>query len=135
MTTYIEYVDGLEAIEISTVKRRFLHGPPRSLNTADLPAQWVQLPEGESEAMVLGDAAGSRWPVFSADLIIAMEAVGQDVARANFDGTVALMEAVRSALENTDLTEAPLSWTMRQAIVTVAGNDYWGVVCSVKGQG
>lgn len=135
MTTYVEYVDGLEALVVAGVARRYTEGPPLSLNTADLPAQWVQLPAGESEAMVLGDAAGSRWPTFSADLIIAIEAVGQSTGGANFDATITLMEALRTRLELTDLTEAPLAWVMRQAIVTVAGNDYWAVVASVRGQG
>jgi len=135
MTTYVEYVDGLEALVVAGVTRRYTSGPPLSLSTADLPAQWVQLPDGESEAMVLGDAAGSRWPTFSANLIVAIEAVGQSTGGANFDAAVTMMEAMRTRLELTDLTEAPLSWAMRQAIVTVAGNDYWAIVCSVKGQG
>jgi len=135
VTTYVEYVDGLEALVVAGVTRRYESGPPLSLNTADLPAQWVQLPAGESEAMVLGDAAGSRWPVFNADLIIAIEAVGQGTGDVNFDATIVLMEALRTRLELSDLTEAPLLWTMKQAIVTVAGNDFWAIVCSVKGQG
>lgn len=135
MTTYNEYVDGLEALVVTSVIRRYENGPPLSLSTADLPAQWVQLPAAESEAMVLGDAASSRWPIFSADLIVATEAVGQSTGGANFDDTVTMMENLRSRLELTDLTEAPLSWAMRQAIVTVAGNDFWAVVCSVSGQG
>jgi len=135
MTTYIEYVDSLEALVVAGVIRRYESGPPLALNTADLPAQWVQLPAGESEAMVLGDAAASRWPVFNADLIVAVEAVGQDTGGANFDATITLMEALRTRLELSDLTEVPLSWTIRQAIVTVAGNDFWAIVCSVKGQG
>ena len=135
MTTYVEYVDGLEALVVSGVARRYASGPPLSLNTADLPAQWVQLPAGESEAMVLGDASGSRWPTFNADLIVAIEAVGQSTGGANFDAAVATMENLRARLELTDLTEAPLSWAMRQAIVTVAGQDYWAIVCAVAGQG
>lgn len=135
MTTYNAFVDGLEALVVVGVRRRYESGPPLSLNTADLPAQWVQLPAGESEAMVLGDAATSRWPTFRADLIVAIEAVGQATGGANFDDTVTLLEALRTRLELTDLTEAPLSWTMRQVIVTVAGTDYWAILCSVTGQG
>ena len=135
MTTYVEYVDGLEALVVSGVTRRYTSGPPLSLNTADLPAQWVQLPAGESEAMVLGDASGSRWPTFNADLIIALEAVGQSTGGVNFDATVTMLESLRTRLELTELTEAPLSWAMRQAIVTVAGNDFWAIVCAVTGQG
>lgn len=135
MTTYVEFVDGLEALVVSGVTRRYMSGPPLSLNTADLPAQWIQLPAGESEAMVLGDASGSRWPTFNADLIIAIEAVGQSTGGANFDAAVATMENLRTRLELTDLTEAPLSWAMRQVVVTVAKNDYWAIICSVIGQG
>lgn len=135
MTTYNEYVDGLEALVITGVTRCYTSGPPLSLSTADLPAQWVQLPAGDSEAMVLGDAAGSRWPTFAADLIIAIEAVGQSTGGVSFDAAVTMMEELRSTLEVTDLTESPLSWSMRQAITTVAGNDFWAIVCAVKGQG
>lgn len=135
MTTYVEYVDGLEALVVSGVTHRYTDGPPGALNTADLPAQWVQLPEGESEAMVLGDAVSSRWPMFNADLIIALEAVGQNTGGANFDAAVTMLENLRTRLELTDLTEAPLSWAMRQAIVTVAGQDFWAIVCAVRGQG
>ena len=135
MTTYVEYVNGLEALVVTGVTRRYTSGPPLSLSTADLPAQWVQLPAGESEAMVLGDASGSRWPTFNADLIIAIEAVGQNTGGANFDAAVTMLESLRTRLELTDLTEAPLSWSMRQAIVTVAGQDFWAIVCAVKGQG
>lgn len=135
MTTYVEYVDGLEALVVAGVTRRYTSGPPLSLNTADLPAQWVQLPTGDSGASIFGDPAGSRWPTFSADLIIAIEAVGQSTGGTNFDATVVLMEALRARLELTDLTESPLSWTMRQAIVTVAGQDFWAIVCSISGTG
>ena len=135
MTTYVEYVDGLEALVVSGVTRRYTSGPPLSLNTADLPAQWAQLPAGESEAMVLGDASGSRWPTFNADLIVAIEAVGQSTGGVNFDAAVAMMENLRTRLELTDLTEAPLSWAMRQAIVTVGRQDFWAIICSVVGQG
>lgn len=132
-TTYTAYVTALEALTVSGVTRKFTQGQPNSLNTADLPAQWVDLPRGES---VPATCAGDMTRTLTADLLIALEPVGQNQKPTNFDATVTMLDSLHTALDAADLGADTIpSWNSRLAIVTVNTIDYWAVITEVAALG
>lgn len=139
MTTFRSFVDALEALNISGVETVFDKGPPKSLTTERLPAQFVQLPRGEDRGFVFGEFE-AIFSQFTADLVVAVEAVGQgEEPYHNFDETVDMMDNVNSALSSVSgcdvIAKTKHTWEIRQTIVQVAGNDYWAVVATVRGSG
>ncbi|HFD38537.1 MAG TPA: hypothetical protein ENJ31_01620 [Anaerolineae bacterium] len=131
MATYNDLVDGLGSLVVSGVTRRFEDGPPAKLNAADLPAQWVQMPTGEDAPISVAET----WPVRRAELVIAVEAVGQSTNPANFAATVDLMDALSSALEGFSLGTIDPQWDIRLDGVLVAGNAYWAAIAEVTVSG
>lgn len=132
-TTYNQVVDGLEALTVTGVTRKYTSGPPASLSSADLPAQFVLMPSGEEDPAAVG--TGSEWPRMAADLVIATEAVGQNTMAANYDALVDQCDNLVTALRGLDLGKVRPSWSIRLAIVTVARVEYWAVVARVEVQG
>ena len=134
-TTYRSFVDALEALVISGVVRQYTSGPPAvSPATSETPAQYVRYPASDEVPMVFGKQGG--WPALRAELVILVEAVGQSKQANNFDDTVDMMDNVATALrDQTCTTKSHVRWSLRQAIDTVAGQDYWAVVASVEGSG
>ena len=138
MTTFRSFVDALEALSVTGVVRAYDQGPPKSIEGEDLPAMWVQLPQGAETPLVFGEFDG--WDTYQADVVIAVEAVGhQEEPFQNFDLTVDMMDNISSALSSVAscgiITKTKHSWTIRQTIVQVSGVDYWAVVTRVTGSG
>ncbi len=135
MTTYTEFLTRLGDMRIAGVTRRFGLGqtPPASLNAGELPASWVQLPEADHEAYSFG--GGATWPTFRAQLIVAVLPTAANTLGDSFDKTVAMMDAVRDALENATLAKSAIAWQMKQAVVIVAGAEYWAIVADIVASG
>lgn len=132
-TTYTAFVTALEALTVTGVTRKFSQGQPNTLNTADLPAQWVDLPRGES---VPATCAGDMTRTLTADLIVALEPVAQNQRPTNFDATVTMLDSLHTALDAADLgTDSTPGWISRLAIVTVNTVDYWAVITEVTALG
>lgn len=133
MTTYAAFVGELEALTVTGVTRKFMQGQPNTLNTADLPAQWVDLPRGES---VPATCAGDMTRTLTADLMIALEPVGQNQKPTNFDAVVTMLDSLHTALDAVDLgTMAHPEWNSKLVILTVNTVDYWGVQTEVSALG
>ena len=134
-TTYRAFVDALEALTITGVTRQYTQGPPLGPpGVADCPFQYVRYPTSTEIPMVFGEQGG--WPTLRAELVIGVEAVGQNTAFENFDDTVDMMDNVALALQGSScITKSHLRWEIRQAIDTVAGQQYWAVIAIVEGSG
>jgi hypothetical protein len=132
MTTFTDFVANLGDLDISGVSY-LLDEPPTQLN--DLPAQWVNFPS-EVEGPLTFQTQGG-WPTFTAQLIVAIEAVGQNTQAANFADSVTMVDNVRSALSAAIKTvvKGKLEWTMRIGEVLVGEISYWAVICDVTGHG
>ena len=128
------FVDALEAITVSNVKRAYTKGPPAKLEDADLPSQWVQFPSVSDEPFYYGVLGG--WPTLRCQFVIAYEAVAQSTQGRNFDKTVDMIDSLDTAIRATTPTSSlsGLSWTVRQTVVTVAGVTYWAMVAEIEGQ-
>ncbi len=131
-TTYAAFIDALEALAITGVTKTF-QGPPASLDTADLPARWVQLPKGSDKLLTYQTSGG--WPTLTADLVVALSPNAQDTQAGNFAAQVAMLDAVNAALRGANITKSGLTWEIRAGGVKVAGVDYWAVIATVTGKG
>ena len=135
MTTLTAFVTALGSLTVTGVLHTF-SGPPTSLNDADLPSMWVQLPMSDEAPLTLDGVGG--WPVLKAQIVIAYQASAQGTQAENWAGTLAMLDALATALHNTtrgQLSKGALSWSVKPGQVTVAGVDYWAVVADVVGNG
>ena len=136
MTTYREFVDNIEALVIEGVRRTSTTGRFDSLETDDLPAQWVQLPRATEGAITAFTGMGG-WPAMTAELVIAVEAVGQSTGMQNFEDAVDMMDNITTTLRASDcgITKSKITWNIVLAIRQVAGNEYWALVTTITGSG
>ena len=134
--TVAAFVSALAGITVTGVTRKYT-SPPASLSTADLPAQWVQLPSVTDDAARTMAKHGQLWGLTTAQLVIAYDAVGQGTQAANWSGTVTMMDSVWSALASSGsaIGRGRLTYTIRQGVANVAGNDYWAVIAEVTVHG
>lgn len=135
-TTFRIWVDYLETLAPTGVVKKYASGPPVALNTADLPAQWVELPHGENRPSCAGVEGGDR--TLFVDYVVILEPVGQNTQPVNFDACVTMFDNIDAALVaamNTSPLTGPMTWRSRLAIVTVAGTAFWAVVTSIEGLG
>lgn len=133
MTTLTAFVTALGALAPTGVKRNYGH-PPASLSDADLPAQWVQLPQS-AEAPLTFQANGG-WPELRAQLVIAYQPTAQGTQAANWAGTLAILDALAAVMHTaTGIGRGGLSWSVRPGVVTVAGTEYWAAIADVVGNG
>lgn len=139
MTTFRSFVDALEALEVTGVKRAFQRGPPKDLSAGeDLPAMYVRLPRGDKTPLVFDGFDG--WTAFVADIVICVQAVGQgEEEYINFDDTVDMMDNLSSALASVTacdvISKTKHTWAIRQTVNAVAEIDYWAVIATVTGRG
>jgi hypothetical protein len=131
--TFRSFVDALEAIAVTGVTRNETRGPPASLTDAQLPVLWVQFPRGTEGPLVFGEHGGQQ--TMSCDVVIAVVPTVQNVQGANFDNTIDLMDNLMAGLRAIGACTLNSRWSanIRQTIVTVAGIDYWAIVCTVEG--
>jgi hypothetical protein len=136
MTTYRQFVDRLEALAIAGVNKRYTQGPPQSLNTADMPAQWVQFPRS-NEGTITSFVGNGGWATMIAELVIALEAVGQNTGPENFDAAVDMMDNITTVLRANDcgITMSKVRWNLVLTVRAVAGVNYWVVIATLEGNG
>ena len=133
MTTYANFVANLGDLSITGVNS--VDEPPTKLNTSKLPVQWVQFPTGEENALTFGVHGG--WPSFTAQLVVAYDAVAQNTQSSNWSGIVSLMDTIAATLRSAvgTVAKGKLTWVINPGVVTVAGVDYWAVIADVTGYG
>lgn len=136
-TTYTSFVTALANITVTGVTRKYALNatPPSSLNTASLPAQFIWPGGGVDDALRVFQAGG--WPQYRATLAIAVEAVAQSNAPANYAACVTMIDSLRSALAAAQDTIAGtdvgvVNWTIRDEIRDIAGTSYWIVMATVS---
>lgn len=135
LTTLRSFVDGLEALDVADVKRTYTDGPPASLNRSDLPVQFVKLPQPAvmEDGWVFGQSGYER--TLRAELVIVLEAVGQNVHAENHRLAVDMIDNLCAALEGSaghDLANGSPQWTVRLQELDVAGSAYWALIADVE---
>ena len=131
ITTYAAFTTALAGLTVTGVTRKFTE-PPESSGTADLPASWPGLPRGDEHPITFTSEGG--WSTCVCDLVIAVEAVGQNTQSANYASTMTIIDALSTALRGTTIGRTKLLWTISANVqVIVAGTPYWAVVATVAG--
>ena len=133
-TTYVNFLTNLGNLTVTSVKRAF-DEPPQSLNTADLPALWVELPTGEEGPHTMQAHGG--YPTYRANLVVAVEAAGQSRQPERWSDCATMMDNVATALRGAVKTvvRGQLNWSIALETIPVAETDYWSIVATVEGYG
>lgn len=133
MTTYAAYVGALAGLTVTGVKRKFT-APPTRINTADLPATYPRLPQGQEGPMTAEGEGG--WPSLTCELVMIVEPLGQNLQPTNFAATLTLIDNLSTALRNTSLAKSKNRWVIRQQAVNFGTEtNYWTLVASVTANG
>jgi len=135
--TYSTFITAIAGMTVSGVMRKYSE-PPASINTADLPCSYPDVPYGSDAVITFGVGAmvGGQAPNFVCNLVFPFEAVGQGTQGQNFSGLIALMDNIVTASRAlTRPTAGPMSFSLRTGIVSVSGNDYLAVIETWSGWG
>jgi hypothetical protein len=129
--TYAEYTAMLSGLTVSGVSKRFTSAPAQ-LSTANLPAQWPRLPQGSTEVTSLDGGAGLT--TFVCDLVVAVEAVGQNTQPANWTKALQIIDAMHTALvAESESNKVIDKWALRLAQDQIGDTVYWLIVATVTG--
>ncbi len=138
LATFTMFVGGLADMEVTGVGTDLHWDQPASLNTATLPAKWLELPAGDGQLMTF--EGGVATYVMKINLWIAIAPVAQDHYERRFRAAVEMMDRLSHALSHEDLDTdeiaiSKLTFTIRQTEKTVAGTVYTAVHALVQGRG
>ena len=128
--TYTEYAAMLSELPIAGVVKAY-SAPPTQLSTAQLPAQWPRLPQGETQIATMSGGAGL--PSFTTELVVAVEAMAQNMQPANYAKALAVIDAVQAALTTEALSGVVDSWVLRVDGEQRGTTWYWTIVATVTG--
>lgn len=132
ITSYATFTAGLAALVVDGVQRRYSY-IPASLGTADLPAMWVGLPQGNEPAFTFSGVGG--WPALTCELVIAVEAVNQNTQAENQALVIEIMDNLSNTLRGADVGRSKLTWTIQgNAPIQVADTVYWAVLATIEGR-
>ncbi len=134
MTTLHDFYYALSRMTVTGVGRNYEYQPD-ALTTADLPALWVELPDGNAGADS-GWASACRGTGKSrvGRVVVAIEAAGQDTPGPNTRAVVKMMDALEVALDA--LAYPFVDYSMSGSEPIVAGlTQYWGVTATVTIRG
>lgn len=132
MTTIAAFATAIGGLTVSGVKRSVDYSRV-TVDRPDLPFQFVDLPGSASATEVVStcnDLGKSR----TVDLVVCVKAINQDNVHPNFDATVAIMDAIETALDAYEDTSALIiSYEISAGLREVGGLPYWAVTASVTG--
>ena len=131
ITTYSAFATALSGLSVTGVTKAYTE-PPASIPSADLPASWPGLPRGNEHAVTF--AGGGGWAEVTCDLVVAVEAVGQNTLSANYTATMTIIDALTTALRAASIGRSKLSWAISANVqIMVSDTPYWAVIASVTG--
>ena len=137
MTTFASFVSSMGGLTITGVERTWT-STPESIGTADLPAQFIRLPDGE--AAYAPDDCISTGKTRNIELVVCIEPAALEVAKQNFADTIAMMDYIETALDawnaaqNSMLFSYSIS-TSGNAPVFIGDTAYWAVIAAITGVG
>jgi len=139
MATYTSFITNLANLTVTDVTRKLTlnNTPPASVDTADLPLQFV-LPLGGTDNAAI-TFAGGDWPEHRATLVILINPVAQDTPAANYADAVDMVDNLNSALlaahKANTICDEGISWVIRVVSRDIAGIMYWAVDAEVVSHG
>lgn len=134
MTALQTFYYGLSRMTVSGVARSYEYEPD-GLTTADLPALWVTLPNADNgQASNWATSCELTGKSRSAQVVIAIEAAGQDTPAPNTRAVLRMMDALETALDALSYPFVEYTISGGEPIVT-ALTQYWGVTANVTIRG
>ncbi len=129
MTTNAQWLAGIQAMSVTGVTKTYSY-PPTSLNTADLPAAWPHQFDMSLNNIIssCSDLNKAR----TCNYFIALEPTPQSTQSANYEAMIAMVDNLETAIQALTVMEF-VTFTIRSVIVTVAGNEYWGLEAVLTG--
>lgn len=133
ITSLAVFKSALDDLVISGVGTTY-EGPPDTLNTADLPAKWVDISDVDEQPWTADGGGG--WPRLTLSIMIAYGPIGQGLdGIQNFADTITAMDNTLDALRGLDVSKSKPSWNLRRVAITVGGVAYWGLEVEITGAG
>jgi len=133
-TTLRTFVDNIEALSVTGVTTDFTQGPPTKLETAQLPAKWVDRVGGNEAPLVFGGTAGNS--TLYGTLYIAVGPVAQSTQGSNFDLAVDIYDNLMTALRAVTTRCWPGGYkaTFQPRVTNIAVGEvmYWAVVMDIS---
>jgi hypothetical protein len=130
MTTYTEFYNNLKSLSIANIKTIY-DSEPDFLEVSDLPAMWVQEPDGDENPITFQTHGG--WPTLAAVVVIAIDSTSlMDRKRANVESLMFmdnLTDALRGA--GNSIAKGRVTWGIRKGQATIADLEFWAVQAEV----
>lgn len=139
ITAFATFVTALGDVSVAGVTRAY-DGPPEGVETADLPASFPAALAGDvmDEGYLTVQTHGG-WPHMRANLVVLLEEAGQNTVLANHAATVAMVDAVATALRGVSigtLAKGAVTWSIGLTANFVLGDRrYWALVAEVRAHG
>ena len=134
--TYTAFSNGVADLTVTGVKRKY-RNIPNTLAAADLPAQFVRLPES-SEGPLTADGEGG-WPNRTVELVIVDSPIGLSRQPTNHALVLTLIDALTTTLRavaaTNTISQSKLSWEIRGQIDLIGDTEYWLIVTRITGNG
>lgn len=134
--TVAAFYTALNSLSVTGVTRRYAY-EPNGISTADMPAQWVRLPgNGLGIDSAYASASNATSKERSAELVIAVEAIGQETPGAATTALVAMADNLETALDGWDATRPGyVNYSIDAGSVAVGGVAYWSLIATVTTRG
>lgn len=134
--TYTAFSNGIADLTVTGVKRKQRYIPDL-LGVADIPFQFVRLPES-SEGPLTADGEGG-WPNRTVELVIVASPVGQSRQPTNHALVLTLIDALTTTLRavaaTNTISQSKLSWEIRGEIDIIGEVEYWMIIARITGNG
>lgn len=132
MTTNATFIAAIQGMTVAGVTRHY-DEPPLSLNTADLPAAFPELPTGsrvEPVSTCIPDAK-----VRTMGFVIALEPVGQSTNKTTYATIAGMLDNLETALDalDTGMVFTEYAITVLSSYL-VAGTEYWALDATITGR-
>lgn len=134
--SYTSFSNGVADLTVTGVKRKY-RNIPNTLAAADLPAQFVRLPES-NEGPLTADGEGG-WPNRTVELVIVASPLGLSRQPTNHALVLTLIDALTTTLRavaaTNTISQSKLSWEIRGQIDLIGDTEYWLIVTRITGNG
>lgn len=130
--SYAQFVDAVQALNVSGVVRKYSK-PPNKFNHADMPCSFIWFPGGDHAPLTFGGGRQFRSRTLDLIVVYAHTAVTADEP---FDETVAMMDAVETALDGLVVGQSKPTWSITSQLYSeTAERRYWAVIATIQGHG
>lgn len=130
--SYAQFIAAVQALDVVGVNRKYPE-PPQKFNSADLPCSFVWFPAGDNKPLTFGGGNQLRARVLDFIIVYADATVTPDMP---FTETVALMDAVETALSSLRVGQSKPSWDIKSLLYQHTEDlRYWAVIATVSGTG